>query len=119
MVWLTNICDMPTVNMLQRNAQIAPRQMRFLRTIEVEPGWEDVITPKALAFVADLVRTFRGEIEDRLAARSHARLDFLPETIAIRNADWKVAPLPDELLDRRVEITGPTDRKMIINALSS
>ena len=44
---------------------------------------------------------------------------FLPETRAIRESDWRVAPIPEDLLDRRVEITGPTDRKMIINALNS
>ena len=47
------------------------------------------------------------------------RPDFLPETEAIRNGDWQVAPIPQDLQDRRVEITGPTDRKMVINALNS
>lgn len=74
-----------------------------------------------------LVRRFRGQVEERLAARAarQARLDagerlgFLPETRAIREGDWRVAPAPDDLRDRRVEITGPTDRKMMINALNS
>jgi malate synthase len=91
------------------------------------PGTEAILSPEALAFVADLVRTFRGEVHARLAARrarrqalaSGARLDFLPETRKVREDDWKIAPLPEELLDRRVEITGPVDRKMIINALNS
>lgn len=87
----------------------------------------DTLTPEATAFVAALVRTFRPEVEARLAARAARRaaiaagasLDFLPETRAIRDGDWRCAPLPEALLDRRVEITGPVDRKMIINALNS
>jgi malate synthase len=93
----------------------------------IKPGYESILTSDALAFVADLVRTFREELSMRLAARvirkreleRGAVLDFLPETAAIRTGAWTIGPLPDELLDRRVEITGPTDRKMIINALSS
>ena len=90
-------------------------------------GDEVVLTPPALRFVADLVRAFGvrvGEILERrrqVQARldAGARFDFLPETRAVREGDWKVAPLPEALLDRRVEITGPVDRKMIINALNS
>ncbi len=86
-----------------------------------------VLTPDAVAFVADLVRRFRPRIEDRLAARveRQARFDrgelpdFLVETKSVREGDWKVAPLPKNLVDRRVEITGPVDRKMVINALNS
>ena len=91
------------------------------------PGFSEVLTPAALAFVANLTRSFAPRIDAALAARSarQARLDagegldFLAETRAIRDGDWKVAPLPSDLLDRRVEITGPVDRKMIINALNS
>jgi malate synthase len=91
------------------------------------PGAEGILSEGALAFVADLVRTFRGEVHARLAARrarkvalaGGAQLDFLPETKNVRDGDWKIAPLPEDLLDRRVEITGPVDRKMIINALNS
>jgi malate synthase len=87
----------------------------------------DVLTDDALAFVADLARAFGPRVEALLERRQQiqARLDqgerlgFLPETQNIRDADWKVADLPAELLDRRVEITGPVDRKMIINALNS
>src|SRR6185437_9896171 len=86
-----------------------------------------VLTPEAMAFIADLHRTFNGRRLERLAARHErmARLDagekpdFLPETREIRESRWSVAPLPADLLDRRVEITGPVDRKMIINALNS
>ena len=86
-----------------------------------------ILSPAALAFVADLVRSFRPALQQRLAARKVAQVafdagtlpDFLPETAGLRADDWTVAPLPPGLLDRRVEITGPVDRKMIINALNS
>ncbi|MBW8891420.1 MAG: malate synthase A, partial [Burkholderiales bacterium] len=84
------------------------------------------LTPEALAFVADLHRRFDARRRELLAARAarQARFDagelpdFLPETAALRAADWTVAPIPADLQDRRVEITGPVDRKMIINALN-
>ncbi|MBK7396325.1 MAG: malate synthase A [Myxococcales bacterium] len=90
-------------------------------------GLHDVLTTEAVAFVAELARRFGPRIEERLAARvvrqraldAGEQLDFLPETKAVREGDWKVAPLPADLLDRRVEITGPVERKMIINALNS
>jgi malate synthase len=86
-----------------------------------------ILSAEALAFVADLVRSFRSRVEERLAARAARReafargetLRFLEETRSVRDADWTVAPLPADLLDRRVEITGPVERKMIINALNS
>ncbi len=86
-----------------------------------------VWSPAALAFVEKLVRAFRPRIESLLATRverqaaidAGAELDFLPETRSVRESDWVVAPIPADLADRRVEITGPTDRKMIINALNS
>ncbi len=91
------------------------------------PDYASVLTPEALEFVAKLTRTFGGRREALLARRKERqaafnrghRPDFLPETKAVREGDWKVAPVPEELLDRRVEITGPVDRKMIINALNS
>ncbi|MEW6254742.1 MAG: malate synthase A [Pseudomonadota bacterium] len=91
------------------------------------PRYEDILTPEALAFVADLHRAFNATRLELLAARDarQARFDagelpdFLPETAAVRAADWDIAPLPNDLLDRRVEITGPVDRKMIVNALNS
>ena len=86
-----------------------------------------VLTPAALAFVADLHRRFDARRHELRAARvarqarfdAGDRPDFLAETAAIRAADWRVAPVPAALRDRRVEITGPVDRKMIINALNS
>ena len=86
-----------------------------------------ILTPEALSFLEDLCIRFLPERKRLLAAREvrQERInagelpDFRPETAAIRAADWKVAPIPHDLWDRRVEITGPVDRKMIINALNS
>ncbi len=92
------------------------------------PRQEEVLTDAALAFVAELHRRFTPRRDELLARRAERRaeiartstLDFLPETAAVRADDsWKVAPAPAALNDRRVEITGPTDRKMTINALNS
>ena len=93
----------------------------------VEGRAAEVLTPDALAFVAQLHRRFNARRLELLEARQvrQARFDagespdFLPETAGVRASDWTVAPIPDDLLDRRVEITGPVDRKMIINALNS
>ncbi|RZO62302.1 MAG: malate synthase A [Sandaracinaceae bacterium] len=88
----------------------------------VDDAGAQILSREACEFVADLVRTFRDRVHERLKAREARRgqkLDFLAETEDVRAGDWKVAPLPDALLDRRVEITGPVDRKMIINALNS
>jgi malate synthase len=86
-----------------------------------------ILSPEALAFAVALQREFNPTRKELLAARvtrqqqldAGIRPDFLTETANIRAADWTVAPLPADLLDRRVEITGPVDRKMIINALNS
>ncbi|MGW2963797.1 malate synthase A [Streptomyces sp. NPDC001220] len=92
------------------------------------PRQEEVLTDAALAFVAELHRRFSPRRAELLARRAERRaeiartstLDFLPETAAIRaDESWRVAPSPEALNDRRVEITGPTDRKMTINALNS
>ncbi len=93
----------------------------------IEPGYERVLTGGALEFVAALARRFEPErrrLMERRAARqagwdAGALPDFLPGTQAIREGGWKVAAIPDDLLDRRVEITGPATRKMIVNALNS
>jgi malate synthase len=93
----------------------------------MRPGDEHILTPEALAFAAELERRFGAERHRLLARRAELQVrldagwkpDFLPETREIRESDWQVAPTPKDLLDRRVEITGPTDRKMVINALNS
>jgi malate synthase len=93
----------------------------------VTERYAKVLTPEAVAFVAGLQRAFNARRKELLAARgvrqkrldAGERPDFLAETRAIRESDWMVAPLPTDLLDRRVEITGPVERKMIINALNS
>ena len=95
--------------------------------ISDHPRRDEVFTPEATAFVADLVRTFRDRRIELLRSRrirqekfdTGLRPDFLPETAEIRSGTWTVAPPPKDLLDRRVEITGPPDRKMMINALNS
>ena len=86
-----------------------------------------VLTPEAVAFVADLARTFGPRVKERLAARAARKLrvesgeafDFLRDTAHVRQDTWTCAKLPEDLLDRRTEITGPVDRKMVINALNS
>jgi malate synthase len=93
----------------------------------VNENYAAVLTPEAVAFVADLQRTFHERRCALLNARHERqkrieggeRPDFLAETKQIREAEWTVAPLPKDILDRRVEITGPVERKMIINALNS
>jgi len=93
----------------------------------VSARYAEILTPEAVAFVVGLQRAFNGRRKELLAARAARqkrldkgeRPDFLAETKGIREAEWTVASLPQDLLDRRVEITGPTDRKMIINALNS
>ncbi|MBI1723909.1 MAG: malate synthase A [Gemmatimonadetes bacterium] len=87
----------------------------------------EILTPDALAFLTTLHRAFDGRRQELLARRgarqeeieAGALLDFLPETREIRESDWAVAPIPRDLLNRTVEITGPVERKMIINALNS
>jgi malate synthase len=90
------------------------------------PRHPEILSSDALAFLAALHRRFDGRRRRLLEARGEQQAlydrgqlpDFLPETEAIRETDWKVAPIPQDLLDRRIEITGPVDRKMIINALN-
>jgi malate synthase len=90
-------------------------------------GYDEILTPGACRFLAELVDRFGDRREELLARRVERQAeidagklpDFLPETAHIRGGDWKVAPIPPDLLDRRTEITGPVDRKMAINALNS
>ncbi len=87
----------------------------------------EILSAEAVGLVAELAATFGGRVTALLEARAaaQARHDagelpgFLPETAKIRESDWTVAPLPADLLERRVEITGPVDRKLVVNALSS
>src|SRR6202048_5267382 len=105
--------------------------MRSVKSVEfVAPAtgrYAEILTPEAVAFVVGLQRTFNEQRKELLEARkarqkrldAGERPDFLKETKSIRESEWTVAELPQDLLDRRVEITGPVDRKMIINALNS
>jgi len=96
-------------------------------TGEILPAYEDILTPEALALVDKLHRAFEPRRQELLAARVERakRLDageipdFLPETKNVREGDWKVAPVPKALECRRVEITGPVEAKMVINAFNS
>ncbi|MGO0058466.1 malate synthase A [Brevibacillus fluminis] len=94
----------------------------------VTPEFAEILTPQAMQFVTKLAREFAPTRESLLARRVERQKeidagklpDFLPETEAIRNGDWTIDPIPDDLKDRRVEITGPAgDRKMVINAFNS
>jgi malate synthase len=94
----------------------------------IRDGYESILTDEAVTFVAGLVRKFRAQHRALLARRVDVQREreagtrpwgFLPETLAVRAGDWKVAPVPEVIADRRVEITGPVDRKMVINALNS
>jgi len=93
----------------------------------ISPEFSEILTPEAVAFFAKLHRAFavrRSELLARRATRQQefdvGKLpDFLPDTAEIRKSEWRIAPQPPDMLDRRVEITGPTDRKMVINALNS
>ncbi len=98
-----------------------PPQVDVRSPRSLPDGAGEILTRDALEFVARLARAFAPMIEERLAARRTRGADFgfLEETVSVRNGDWRVAALPEDLLDRRVEITGPVDRKMIINALNS
>src|SRR5881409_1125511 len=94
---------------------------------ELAPAFPEIVSPEALAFVAKLQRAFGNRREECLQRRQDRQaaldrgeaLDFLPEAKSIGESDWRCASIPADLRDRRVEITGPTDRKMVINALNS
>jgi malate synthase len=93
----------------------------------VSPAFAEILTPEACAFLLALHEQFEGRRQELLAERQTRQLrldagempDFLESTRSIRASEWTVAPIPADLQDRRVEITGPTDRKMVINALNS
>ncbi len=94
---------------------------------ELTPEYEAILTPEALAFVVELHRRFNATRETLLQRRAERQKaiesgdlpNFLSETEHIRQDEWQVAPTPSDLQDRRTEITGPVDRKMMINALNS
>src|ERR1700739_742410 len=93
----------------------------------VSPAYAEILTPEAQRFVASLAAQFDVRRKDLLARRQGRQAaidaghspDFLTETVEIRTSEWTVAPIPADLMDRRVEITGPVDRKMVLNALNS
>jgi malate synthase len=96
-------------------------------TGRITPEYAQILTPEAVALAAKLQRAFGGRRAELLARRAQRQAeldagklpDFLPETRAIRDGDWTCTPIPADIVDRRVEITGPVDRKMVINALNS
>lgn len=108
---------------LPLNTRSAKLDLRGPRT----PSSSRVLTAGALAFLAELARRYTPRVQDLLARRRERQAefdggrfpDYLPETVGIRTSEWTVAPIPAELQDRRVEITGSVDRKMVINGLSS
>src|SRR5574340_559475 len=93
----------------------------------ITPEFAEILTPEAVSFVANLARNFaerRGALLQKRVQRqaeidAGKMPDFLPETEHIRTGDWTISPEPADLQDRRVEITGPVERKMMINALNS
>src|ERR1700730_6448925 len=95
-------------------------------TRPISPAQAEILSPDALKFVARLASEFEDRRQELLARRQVRQgeidagrfPDFLPETAEIRRSEWTVAPIPRDLMDRRVEITGPVDRKMVINALN-
>ncbi len=108
-----------------KSAIALPKGVKLVKA-KINPGFGDILTPAALDFITALERKFGARRRELLKARaarqkrldSGEKPDFLPETENVRSGDWIVAPLPKDMLDRRVEITGPTDRKMVINALN-
>src|SRR5881398_2003744 len=111
--------------MLQSSVRALPQGVEI--TGAIATGYDEILTPDALSFIAKLHRAFESRRRECLQHRQDRQesfdcgesLDFLTETKQIREGDWSCAPIPRDLQDRRVEITGPTDRKMVINALNS
>src|ERR1700693_3606566 len=115
----------------ERNRLLMTKQAGFPERMEIKgsitPEFAAILTSEALGFVATLERAFSGRREELLQRRIQRQAeidagkmpDFLPETEHVRNSEWTIAPVPADLQDRRVEITGPVERKMIINALNS
>src|SRR3954465_1924030 len=104
---------------------LLPRGVSVLGRIT--PEFSQILTAEALEFLGKLHRQFEHRRQELLARRAERQKqfdagglpDFLPETKKVRESEWRGGPQPADMLDRRVEITGPTDRKMVINALNS
>jgi len=115
------------VNIFNMATRRATQDAGLIVEAPVPPRFEEILSPEALAFLEDLSHRFAPDIYEALDRRARQKerlargeaLDFLPETAEIRAANWSVHPLPRDLERRTVEITGPTDRKMVINALNS
>src|SRR5271155_584922 len=96
-------------------------------TKPIPAGGEEILRPEAIRFVVEIHKEFEGRRRELLEHRVRRQLaidgglmpDFLGETEAVRKGEWTVAPIPSDIEDRRVEITGPVERKMVINALNS
>jgi malate synthase len=96
-------------------------------TADITPEYTEILTPRALDFVANLARQFEPRRQELLQQRQRVQEEitagnmpgFNPDTLHVRESDWQVSPIPADLQDRRAEITGPVDRKMVINALNS
>ena len=112
---------------MQLKTRMAGQEPSIKIACDIPPPGAEILSPEALALVADLHRRFNGRrlelLEARIARQKEldtgAQPDFLAATAKVRESDWCIAEIPDDLVDRRVEITGPVDRKMIINALNS
>src|SRR4029077_12903368 len=121
----TPVRNVELLTMAQSSLRDLPEGVEI--TGAIGTGCDEILTPDALSFVAKLHRAFQSRRRECLQHRQDRQeafdrgesLDFLPETKHIREGDWSCAPIPRDLQDRRVEITGPTDRKMVINALNS
>src|SRR5437588_8107884 len=102
-----------------------PNRLELCGAMDSE--FERVLTPAALEFLAELEHQFGARRRELLEARARRRLrmragetlGFLPETREVRERDWRIAPVPEDMRQRWVEITGPTDRKLMINAFNS
>jgi malate synthase len=119
--------DATTIERIIHMTSIKPSLQGVEIMGERTPAFDEVLTPQAIDFVVKLSRAFGSRREELLQRRARRQAeidagkmpDFLPETEHIRSSDWTIAPVPADLQDRRVEITGPVDRKMVINALNS
>ncbi len=115
------------ISLAGASAGLVPTPLELVVRAEVDDELTEILTPDALEFVATLVAEFEPQRQRLLERRVRRQdqilagdsFDFLPHTQSVREGDWTVAPIPADLQNRRVEITGPVDRKMIINALNS